>query len=150
MNPARFTGARDSRGRIVPCSAATKAAGRRDGEMRRASLLTALVLLLVMALAPMASAGEAKGPPGPDGAEGGSTPIEGFWTGDGAASICSFSGLNDVIDDFETTQTQSYGTFLVLVKNMFDMTTKEAKAFLGESPGHECNPTRAPWGNLKK
>lgn len=118
--------------------------------MRRASLLGGLVLLVIMAMAPAASAGEVKGPPGEGGAEGGSTPIEDFWTGGGAASICSFSGLNDVIEGFETTQTQSYGTFLVLVKNTFDLSTHEAKEFLGESPGHECNPTRAPWGNPRK
>lgn len=118
--------------------------------IRRASLLSVFVLLLVVALAPVASAGEVKGPPGPGGAEGGTTPIDGFWTGDGAASICSFSGLNDVIDEFETTSTQSYGTFLVLVMKTFDLNVKEAKDFLGESPGHECNPVRAPWGNPKK
>lgn len=118
--------------------------------MKRASLLSALVLLLVMSMASAASAGEVKGPPGPGGAEGGATPVAGFWTGDGAASICSFSGLNDVIEGFETTSTQSYGTFLVLVMRTFDMNSKEAKAFLGESPGHECNPTRAPFGNPKK
>ena len=97
---------------------------------------------------------EVKGPPGPGGAEGGATPVAGFWTGDGAASICSFSGLNDEITtegEFpEPTQTQSYGTFLVLVKKTFGLSAQEAKAFLGESPGHECNPNRAPWGNPKK
>ena len=118
--------------------------------IKRASLLMVLVLLLVMALAPVASAGEVKGPSGAGGAEGGATPIAGFWTGDGAASICSFSGLNDVIDEVEPTRTQSYGTFLVLVKNAFGLSTHEAKEFLGESPGQECNPNRAPWGNLKK
>ena len=118
--------------------------------MKKASLLSVLVLLLVMALGPVASAGEVKGPPGPGGAEGGATPIDGFWSGDGAASICSFSGLNDVIEGFETTSTQSYGTFQVLVMQTFDMSAQEAKEFLGESPGHECNPTRAPWGNPKK
>ena len=118
--------------------------------IKRSSILSVLVLLLLMALAPVASAGEVKGPPGPGGAEGGSTPVDGFWSGDGAASICSFSGLNDVIEGFETTQTQSYGTFLVLVKKMFGLSTHEAKAFLGESPGVECNPTRAPFGNPKK
>ena len=115
--------------------------------MRRALLVAVLAALMVMALAPVASAGEVKGPPGPDGAEGGSTPIAGFWTGDGAASICSFSGLNDVIitdpedEHFEPTKTQSYGTFLVLIKNFLDMSAQEAKAELG-SPSDECNPTR--------
>ena len=109
-----------------------------------ASLLSAVLLL--MALAPVASAGEIKGPPGPGGAEGGVTPIDGFWTGDGAASICSFSGLNDVIDDEEPTQTQTYGTFLTLIMNVGDLSALEAMGMLG-APGHECNPTRAPWGN---
>jgi len=118
--------------------------------MKRALLLVGLVLLLVMSSASVASAGEVKGPPGEGGAEGGATPIAGFWSGDGAASICSFSGLNDVIEGFETTSTQSYGTFLVLVMRTFDMSVQEAKEFLGESPGHECNPNRAPWGNPKK
>jgi hypothetical protein len=118
--------------------------------MRRALMVAVLAALMVVALAPVASAGEVKGPPGPGGAQGGSTPIAGFWTGDGAASICSFSGLNDVIEGFETTSTQSYGTFLVLVKNLFGLSAQEAQEFLGESPGHECNPTRAPWGNPKQ
>lgn len=118
--------------------------------MKKASFISVLVVLLLMALAPVASAGEVKGPPGPGGAEGGPTPIDGFFAGTGAGSICSFSGLNDVVDEFETTSTQSYGTFLVLVKNTFDLGVHEAKAFLGESPGNECNPTRAPWGNPRK
>lgn len=117
--------------------------------MKRATLL-GLVLVLVMALAPAASAGEAKGPSGPGGAEGGATPIADFWTGDGAASICSFSGLNDVIDEVEPTRTQSFGIFLVLVKNAAGVSAQDAMDILGETPGHECNPTRAPWGNIKK
>jgi len=97
-----------------------------------------------------AFAGEVSGPPGPGGAEGGATPVADFWTGGGAASICSFSGLNDVIEGFETTSTQSYGTFLVLVMKSFHLSVQDAKAFLGEAPGHQCNPNRAPWGNPKK
>lgn len=115
--------------------------------MKRASWLV-LVLLMVMAFAPMALAGESKGPSGPGGATGGSTPIDGFWTGDGAASICSFSGLNDVIDEEEPTRTQSYGTFLVLIKNLAGIGAQEAKVILG-SPSDECNPNHAPWGNPK-
>jgi hypothetical protein len=118
--------------------------------IKRGSIVSMLVLLLVMALAPVASAGEVKGPPGPGGAEGGSTPVDGFWSGNGAASICSFSGLNDLIEEMEPTQTQSYGTFLVLVKKTLGVSTHEAKAILGEFPGVECNPTRAPFGNPKK
>lgn len=121
--------------------------------MRRRSTVALLAALLVMAMtlgAGTAFAGEVKGPPGPGGAEGGATPIAGFWTEDGAASICSFSGLNDVIEGFGTTSTQSYGTFLVLVMNMLDIGAQDAKAFLGESPGHECNPNRFFLGNPKK
>jgi len=121
--------------------------------MRRRSTVALLAALMLMAMtfgASAAFAGEVSGPPGPDGAEGGATPVAGFWTGNGAASICSFSGLNDVIEPEEPTQTQSYGTFLVLVKKTFDLSTQDAKAFLGESPGHECNPNMAPWGNPKK
>lgn len=113
-------------------------------------VLGAVVLALVVGLGPAASAGGVKGPPGPEGAEGGSTPIDGFWTGDGAASICSFSGLNDVIEETEPTRTQSYGTFLSLVMKTFDLSAQDAMDFLEESPGHECNPTRAPWGNPKR
>jgi hypothetical protein len=122
--------------------------------MKRAWLLSALALLLVVSLASVASAGEVKGPPGELGAEGGPTPVAGFWSGDGAASICSFSGLNDEITtegEFpEPTQTQSYGTFLVLIKKSEGISAQEAKELLGESPGHECNPNRALWGNPKK
>lgn len=115
--------------------------------MKRATMLVGLVLLLVIAMAPAALAGESKGPSGPGGATGGSTPVNGFWTGDGAASICSFSGLNDVIDEVEPTRTQSFGTFMVLVKKAMELSPAEAKAVLGETPGEYCNPTRAPWGN---
>jgi hypothetical protein len=118
--------------------------------MRRASIVAVVAAFLVLVSAPAVGAGEVKGPSGPGGATGGSTPIEGFWTGDGAASICSFSGLNDVIDDEEPTRTQSYGTFLVLVKNEAGVDTKTAKAILGEAPGDACNPNKAPWGNPKK
>lgn len=54
-----------------------------------------------------------------------------------------------MIDDTEPTQTQSYGTFMVLIKQTLGVSTAEAKAILGESPDDFCNPTRAPWGNPK-
>jgi hypothetical protein len=114
---------------------------------RRASLLGALVMVLMMVMASAASAGEVKGPPGPDGATGGPTPIADFWTGGGAASICSFSGLNDVIDEEEPTLTQSYGIFLVHFQNEFGLTTQEVKQLL-PSPGEACNPSKM--GNPKK
>lgn len=118
--------------------------------MKRASLVGGLALLLVTALAPAASAGEVKGPSGPGGATGGTTPVNGFWTGDGAASICSFSGLNDVIDAKEPTRTQSFGTFMVLVKQTEEVGPHEAREILGEAPRDSCNPNRAPFGNPKK
>jgi len=118
--------------------------------MKRVLFVTGLVSALAFAAPTLAGAGEVKGPPGPGGAEGGPTPVAGFWTGDGAASICSFSGLNDLIEEEEPTQTQSYGTFLVLVKNMAGVSAQEAKEILGESPGESCNPNRAPFGNPKK
>jgi hypothetical protein len=109
--------------------------------MRRALLIAFLAALMVVAMvAGAAFAGEVSGPPGPGGAEGEATPIAGFWTGDGAASICSFSGLNDVIEAEEPTQTQSYGTFLVLIKESLGISAQEAKEVLGESPGHLWQP----------
>ncbi len=119
-------------------------------KIKTASLFSGLLLLLTIALAPLASAGEVKGPPGPDGAEGGVTPIVGFSTGDGAASICSFSGLNDLIEEAEPTSTQSYGTFLVLVMKTAGVSAQEAKVRLEDSPGHDCNPNRFVLGNPKK
>lgn len=112
-------------------------------------LLLVVAAMGVAVLAIPAAAGEVKGPPGAEGAEGGATPIDGFWTGDGAASICSFSGLNDLIEEEEPTQTQSYGTFVSYIMLTFEVSVQEAKAILGESPGHSCNPNRAPFGNPK-
>ncbi|HEX6945928.1 MAG TPA: hypothetical protein VF246_01050 [Acidimicrobiia bacterium] len=116
---------------------------------QRVALLGALVAL-VMALAPAAWAGEVKGPPGPGGATGGETPIAGFFGGTGAASICSFSGLNDEISEEEPTQVQSYGRFMVAIMHGAEVDVKTAKAILGEAPGDSCNPNRAPFGNPKK
>lgn len=117
--------------------------------MRRRLLVVALAAMMAMATgAGSALAGEVKGPPGPGGAEGGTTPIDGFFTGDGAASICSFSGLNDVIDEEEPTQTQTFGTFLVLIKKTFDLSPAEAREILEGGPGVACNPNT--FGNPKK
>lgn len=118
--------------------------------MKRTCIGAAVAVALVMAMTSVAGAGEVRGPSGPDGATGGPTPIAGFWSGDGAASICSFSGLNDVIDDEEPTRTQSYGTFLVLIKQQAGVDTKTAKAILGEAPADLCNPNSAPFGNPKR
>ena len=73
------------------------------------------------------------------GAEGGETPIAGFWTGDGAASICSFSGLNDVINEEEPIMVQSYGQYIVL----FGKDNVENNPERGP-PGVACNPTKGP------
>ena len=103
-----------------------------------------IAIVCVMSLiASSALAGESKGPPGPDGAEGGSTPIK-----DGtAASICAFSGLNDErVPFFEDTQTQSYGTFLVYYSSLFGISVRDFKngggPFTLPSPGDACNPTK--------
>lgn len=101
---------------------------------RRIVVLTILMAMMVVLGAAGALAGEVKGPPGPDGAKGGPTPIAEYR----AKSICSFSGLNDVIDEMEPTQTQSYGTFLVLIKGFAGL--EAAKSIL-PSPGVACNPT---------
>jgi hypothetical protein len=118
--------------------------------MKKALAATGFALATVLAAATPAYAGESRGPSGPGGATGGSTPIDGFWEGDGAASICSFSGLNDVIDESEPTRTQSYGTFLVLVMQQAGVDAATAKQILGEAPSDSCNPNHAPFGNPKK
>jgi hypothetical protein len=136
--------------RILDTGKANTPAGR-EGMRKRLMMLLVVAAMGVAVLAIPAAAGEKSGPPGPEGAEGRATPVAGFWTGDGAASICSFSGLNDVIEEQEPTQTQSYGTFLVLVRQIHpEMSLQEAKEYLGESPGHECNPNRFFLGNPKK
>jgi hypothetical protein len=107
-------------------------------------VLLVIAAMAVAVLAIPAAAGEKSGPPGPGGAEGEYTPIAGFWTGDGAASICSFSGLNDEIitepgPDYEPTMTQSYGTFIGLFgKEAVDNNPE------GGPPGLACNPTKGP------
>ena len=109
------------------------------GRSTRVALLAALTVMMLVLSASAASAGEVKGPPGPHGAEGGATPIATYQ----ANSICSFSGLNDEITyegEFpEPTQTQSYGTFLVLIKKTMGISAQEAKQWL-PSPGMACNP----------
>ena len=118
--------------------------------MKRPTLVVLLALLMTMVMvlgASPALAGEKSGPPGPEGAEGDFTPINSYR----ANSICSFSGLNDEItyeegpqgEPPEPTQTQSYGTFLVLLKSTFGLSAQEVKAS-GElpSPGFACNGKR--------
>jgi hypothetical protein len=110
---------------------------------RKLIVLVLLMTLIMVFGASSALAGEAKGPSGPvsfenpdyPGATGGPTPVNGYI----AQSICSFSGLNDVIIDepgpkYEPTLTQSYGTFIVLFgKEAVDNDPH------GGSPGETCN-----------
>ena len=107
--------------------------------MNKLSLISVLALVSSLAFA-----GEIKGPPGPDGAEGGPTPNANFFAGEGtAASVCSASGLNDErIPDQEDTQTQSYGTFLVYFSELLGFTKREVKEFVLASPGDACNPSK--------
>ena len=106
---------------------------------KRLMMLLVVAAMGVAVLAVPAAAGEVSGPPGDAGAEGASTPIAGFWTGDGAASICSFSGLNDAIEEAEPFQTQSYGSFIVeFGKEAVDSNPE------GGPPGLACNPTKGP------
>ncbi len=118
--------------------------------MRRSTRLVVLSMLIALMMvvgASAAIAGEVSGPPGEGGAEGSATPIADYR----AKSICSFSGLNDVKTyepgpdgPPEPTQTQSYGTFLVLIKSTMGLSAQEAKQFL-PSPGFACN---GRWGFL--
>jgi hypothetical protein len=106
---------------------------------KRLMMLLVIAAMGVAVLAVPAAAGEVSGPPGDAGAEGEATPVADFWSGDGAASICSFSGLNDEINDDEPTQTQSYGTFIVeFGKEAVDNNPE------GGPPGLACNPTKGP------
>lgn len=89
--------------------------------MRRSLLVVVLAMLMVVALAGTASAGEITG-------TGESTPIRDHV----AASICSFSGLDDADDDgFD--RTQSWGQ---IPKAFRDVLTAA-----GLHPGDACNPT---------
>jgi hypothetical protein len=103
---------------------------------KRLMMLLVVAAMGVAVLAGPVAAGEVSGPPGDGGAEGAWTPIHDFWTGDGAASICSFSGLNDVIEETEPFQTQSYGSFIVEFGKEAVDTNPE-----GGPPGLACNPT---------
>lgn len=84
--------------------------------------------IAVMAASP-ASAGEVNG-------NGKELPLKG-------ASICKYSGLNDLIDENEPTRTQSYGTFLHLFQSTSGLSMKVFKEVSGfPSPGDACNPTK--------
>lgn len=86
--------------------------------LRRVLLSTATATLLVGAVGGPALAGEVTG-------NGKDTQGPAH-----ARSVCAFSGLNDLIDEFETTKTQNYGQFAKVLG--YD--------FL-PSPGLACNPT---------
>jgi hypothetical protein len=97
--------------------------------MKRALAIAAVATLTSFGLAPAAQAGEVTG-------NGKPTPVDGHV----AASICSFSGLDDVDEDEDpedpTTddfgRTQSWGQL-----------PKDVKVFLtsvGANPGNSCKP----------
>ena len=95
---------------------------------RIAAACLAAAGIAVMAASP-ASAGEVNG-------NGKELPLKG-------ASICKYSGLNDEQTADEPTRTQSYGTFLVLIRGLTGMSTKDFKdAGILPSPGDACNPTK--------
>lgn len=87
--------------------------------LKRVLATSATTVLLVGALGGPALAGEVTGNGKPT-----SGPAN-------ARSVCAYSGLNDVIDEFEPTRTQNYGTF----KNLFGKQNLP-------SPGMACNPTK--------
>ena len=84
-------------------------------------------VLAVVAASP-ASAGEVNG-------NGGDLPLKG-------ASLCKFSGLNDEINEMEPTRTQSFGTFLVLIKKSAGLSPGDVRGAILPSPGDACNPTK--------
>lgn len=85
--------------------------------LKRVLITTATSAVLVGALGSPALAGEVTG---------NGKPTQGPAH---ARSVCAYSGLNDVIDEFEPTRTQNYGTFMKLF----------GKQNL-PSPGVACNP----------
>ena len=95
----------------------------------RRTLATAIAAgaLAVVAASP-AAAGEVNG-------NGKELPLKG-------ASICKYSGLNDEVTEEEPTRTQSYGTFLVLIKKSLGVGPQEVKGAILPSPGDACNPTK--------
>ena len=81
---------------------------------------------LVVAGASSASAGEVNG-------NGQPLPLQGN-------SICKYSGLNDEVTPDEPTRTQSYGTFLVLIKKQIGGSPQDVKNVILPVPGVACNP----------
>ncbi|WP_377639236.1 hypothetical protein [Oryzobacter terrae] len=84
-------------------------------------------VLAVIGASP-ASAGEVNG-------NGDELPLKG-------RSICKFSGLNDEITPDEPTRTQSFGTFLVLIKKSAGLRPGDVRGAILPSPGDACNPTK--------
>jgi hypothetical protein len=112
--------------------------------MKKLLLALALAAVMVLSVAGMASAGEITG-------TGDATPIGDFWTGGGAASICSFSGLNDWpwdpenpgIDDPEGFgRTQNWGQLPKQLRDDIRAGNSPAPGHL-EAPNVSCNPAHA-------
>ncbi len=112
--------------------------------MKRLLLTLALALSLVLSVAGAASAGEVTG-------KGKDTPIRDFWEGGGAASICSFSGLNDWPWDPENPgipdpegfgRTQNWGQLPKELRDMIRAGNSPAPGHL-EAPNVSCNPAHA-------
>lgn len=107
----------------------------------RIALATAAVVVAAMAAAPAASAGETNG-------KGEETPVGNYEV---PASICAFSGLNDVPDGsdapwdpFAAGKIQSWGDILQEVAGTAPGTVPTMKAVMQEmKPGISCNKNRA-------
>ena len=95
---------------------------------RRVFAAAAAGTIATLALAAPASAGEVNG-------NGEELPLRG-------ASICKYSGLNDEMTAEEPTRTQSFGTFLVLIKKSAGQTPGDVMGAILPSPGDACNPTK--------
>jgi hypothetical protein len=94
---------------------------------RIAAVLLAGGVLAVAGASP-ATAGEVNG-------NGDPLPLKG-------KSLCKYSGLNDEVTPDEPTRTQSFGTFLVLIKKQAGLKPGEVRGAILPSPGDACNPTK--------
>lgn len=99
-----------------------------DMSVRRIIGVGAAVAALAVAGAAPAVAGEVNG-------NGKPLPLKG-------KSICKYSGLNDEVTPDEPTRTQSFGTFLVLIKKQMGGSPQDVIGTILPSPGDACNPTK--------
>ncbi len=108
----------------------------------RTTAVTAGVLLAASVAAPAALAGETTG-------NGGTTPIGEYRT---PASICAFSGLNDVPDGsdapgdpFAAGRVQSFGDIIQQIAGSEPGAIVEMRELMqANKPGISCNKNRAP------